>query len=101
MESTKRQFIGQAAAVAAAILTPAAVTAGALANWRVPEDLQRRMYAATLSIAQSKIRGGLGDPNFSKPFTDAAFSRNIFYWDTCFIATYAKYHLDTLPIVNA
>lgn len=101
MESTKRQLIGQAAAAVAGVLTPAVVRAGTLANWYVPEILQKSMYDSALRIARNKIRGGPGDPNFAKPFTDAAFSSNIFYWDTCLIATYAKYHFDTLPIVNA
>ena len=101
MESTKRDFLRQAAATAAALLSPAALRAAARTDWHVPEQLQKRMYDTALGIAQSKVRGGLGDPFFSKPFTDAAFSSNIFYWDTCFIATYAKYHIDALPISNA
>ncbi len=63
--------------------------------------LSREMYAKALSIAKSKIRGGVNDPVFKKPFVDAAFSSNIFYWDTCFIAAYAKYHTNELPIHNA
>lgn len=59
------------------------------------------MYRKALAIAKSKIRGGPADPVFKKPFVDAAFSSNIFYWDTCFIAAYAKYHQDELPIINA
>ncbi len=70
-------------------------------NYDVPESLQKEMYGKAISIAKSKIRGGPGDPVFKKPYVDAAFSSNIFYWDTCFIACYAKYHQDQLPIANA
>ena len=70
-------------------------------NYDVPEALQKEMYQKALAIAKSKIRGGVNDPVFKNPFVDAAFSSNIFYWDTCFIACYAKYHQQELPIINA
>lgn len=70
-------------------------------SYDVPEALQIQMYDAALAIAKSKIRGGPADPVYKKPFVDAAFSPNIFYWDTCFIACYAKYHPAELPIANA
>jgi hypothetical protein len=70
-------------------------------QYKVPKALQDEMYATALSIAKKKIRGGPADPVYKKPFVDAAFSSNIFYWDTCFIACYAKYHPDELPIANA
>jgi hypothetical protein len=70
-------------------------------NWAVPPSLQREMYQAAIAIAKSKIRGGPRDPAYPKPFLDAAFSSNIFLWDTCFIAAYAKYHQHELPITNA
>ena len=101
-EVSKRRFL-QAGGLAAleAALSPAAFAKGALDNWAVPVPLQRRMYAAAIDIARKKIRGGPGDQAFPKPFLDAAFSTNIFLWDTCFIAAYAKYHQDELPIANA
>ena len=67
----------------------------------VPKALREEMYQKALAIAKTKIRGGENDPVFKKPFVDAAFSSNIFYWDTCFIACYAKYHQEELPIINA
>ena len=70
-------------------------------SYDVPEALQLQMYDAALAIAKSKIRGGPADPVYKKPFVDAAFSPNIFYWDTCFIACYAKYHPTELPVANA
>lgn len=56
------------------------------------------MYDAALAIAKKNIRSG---PFFTTPFVDAAFSANIFLWDTCFIAAYAKYHMAELPIAAA
>jgi Trehalase len=92
--------VGGAAAVLAAL--PRAVLAAAAANdWAVPAELQQAMYAAAMAIAKGKIRGGPDDPVYPKPFVDAAFSPHIFQWDTCFIAAYAKYHPDELPIANA
>lgn len=70
-------------------------------GYDVPKQLQDEMYAKAMEIARKKIRGGPNDPVYKKPFVDAAFSDNIFYWDTCFIACYAKYHQDELPIANA
>src|SRR5580658_5091829 len=101
-EVSKRRFL-QAGGLAAleAALSPAAFAQCARDNWAVPVPLQQRMYGAAIDIAREKIRGGPGDPAFSKPFLDAAFSTNIFLWDTCFIAAYAKYHQDQLPIANA
>ncbi|HRI25341.1 MAG TPA: trehalase family glycosidase [Ferruginibacter sp.] len=78
--------------------SPARITGN---HYEVPADLQEKMYTAALRIAKNKIRGGPGDPVYKKPFVDAAFSPNIFYWDTCFIASYAKYHPAELPIANA
>ena len=70
-------------------------------DYTVPPELQQEMYAAALRIAKSKVRGGPADPAYKKPYADAAFSNNIFLWDTCFIAAYAKYHQQELPIANA
>ena len=58
------------------------------------------MYRAALASARRHIRQE-GESVFGKPFLDAAFSKNIFLWDTCFLACYAKYHPDLLPIANA
>jgi len=101
-EVSKRGFMGAGAAAAlAAAFSPAAVAAGVASDWSVPASLQQEMYAKALQIARSKVRGGPGDPAYPKPFVDAAFSAHIFVWDTCFIAAYAKYHPDVLPIANA
>lgn len=94
---TRRTFMGTT-------LTAIAAAVGA----RAPDSFgfptrseQRAMYEKALSLAVKHVRGGPDDPVFRKPFVDAAFSSNIFLWDTCFIAPYAKYHLDRLPILGA
>ncbi len=101
-ELSKRQLLqAGGAAVLEAAFGPAALAQAAQDNWAVPVALQRRMYATAMQIAEKKIRGGPGDVAYPKPFVDAAFSPHIFLWDTCFIAAYAKYHPDRLPIANA
>jgi hypothetical protein len=59
------------------------------------------MYDKALAITKSKVRGGDSEAFFKKPFIDAAFSKNIFLWDTCFMCCFAKYHLDELPVYQA
>lgn len=63
--------------------------------------LSLEMYDKALQITKSKIRGGETEPYFKKPFIDAAFSPNLFLWDTCFMCCFAKYHLDELPVYQA
>ena len=70
-------------------------------DFRVSEDLSKRMYEKALEITKSKVRGGESEPFFKEPFVDAAFSDNIFLWDTCFIVCFAKYHMDELPVYQA
>ncbi len=67
----------------------------------ISEDLSKEMYTKALEITKKKIRGGDNEPFFKKPFIDAAFSPNIFLWDTCFMCCFAKYHLDELPVYQA
>ncbi|MGB5662072.1 MGH1-like glycoside hydrolase domain-containing protein [Eudoraea sp.] len=69
--------------------------------FEVTQELSKRMYDKALEITKSKVRGGESEPFFKKPFVDAAFSDNIFLWDTCFIVAFAKYHLDELPVYQA
>ena len=70
-------------------------------DYQVSEELSKRMYKKALEITQSKVRGGDSEPFFKEPFVDAAFSDNIFLWDTCFIVCFAKYHMDELPVYQA
>jgi len=101
---SRRRFIGNGLLLGGAValwsFKPGMLTF-APDDYYVPEDLQKEMYNKALSLARLKIRGGKDHPVFRKPFLDAAFSESIFYWDTCFIAAYAKYHQDELPIANA
>ncbi|WP_435578296.1 MGH1-like glycoside hydrolase domain-containing protein [Gilvibacter sp.] len=69
--------------------------------YSVSDDLAKRMYDKALEITKSKVRGGDSEPFFKEPFIDAAFSPNIFLWDTCFMCCFAKYHLDELPVYQA
>lgn len=70
-------------------------------EFALDEDLMNRMYDKALEITRSKVRGGDSEPFFKKPFVDAAFSDNIFLWDSCFIVCFAKYHMDELPVYQA
>ena len=101
MPLSRRQILSGFAAMAAAASFPKAFAAAEAENWAVPEALQREMYDHAMQLAKKKIRGGPNDPVYKKPFVDAAFSGSIYLWDTCFIATYAKFHPDELPIANA
>lgn len=67
----------------------------------VSPALSKKMYDKALAITKSKIRGGDSEPFFKEAFIDAAFSANIFLWDTCFMCCFAKYHLDELPVYQA
>ena len=67
----------------------------------VSPELADRMYQKALAITKSKVRGGDDEPFFKQPFIDAAFSPNIFLWDTCFMCCFCKYHMDELPVYQA
>ncbi len=69
--------------------------------FKVTPELSKRMYDKALEITKAKVRGGDAEVFFKKPFIDAAFSQNIFLWDTCFMVCFAKYHLDELPVYQA
>ncbi len=105
MNTTRRQFIKTSSLSAAGLFLLSSCRTTLFKSkgidYTVPKALQEEMYQKALRIAKSKVRGGPNDPVFKKPFVDAAFSSNIFYWDTCFISAYAKYHQDELPIINA
>jgi len=88
-----------AAGLAAGI--PGIVPAAAKLPPGVPPALGKDMYDAALRLARQHIRGGDNEPFFKQPFLDAAFSANIFLWDSCFMCSYAKYHQDQLPAAAA
>ncbi len=70
-------------------------------NEKVSKKVAEQMYQKALDITKKKVRGGDTELFFKKPFIDAAFSPNIFLWDTCFMCCFAKYHLDELPVYQA
>lgn len=70
-------------------------------DFEIPTSLSENMYSKALQITKDKVRGGDAEVFFKKPFIDAAFSKNIFLWDTCFMACFSKYHLETLPVYQA
>ncbi|TAD98515.1 MAG: hypothetical protein EAZ97_10740 [Bacteroidetes bacterium] len=67
----------------------------------VSESLGKEMHDKALEIAKKNIKGSEASPFFKKPYLDAAFSKNIFLWDSCFMAAYAKYFMKELPIAQA
>jgi hypothetical protein len=100
----RRSFLRGLAAVAAAGTSACLkqpVRASSPHDWNVPVELQQEMYSRALALAKRNIRGGENEPVFKRPYVDAAFNGDIFLWDTCFIACYAKYHMAELPIANA
>jgi len=70
-------------------------------DFKISEEFSKEMYDKALDITKSKVRGGDSESFFKKPFIDAAFSKHIFLWDTCFMCCFAKYHLDELPVYQA
>lgn len=98
---SRRGLMAGSAGLLASAAFQHAFAAAAQTNWSVPESLQRDMYERAMTLARQKVRGGPEDPTYKKPFVDAAFSGSIFLWDTCFIATYAKFDPVRLPIANA
>jgi hypothetical protein len=68
---------------------------------QVSPELAQRMYDKALALTKAKVRGGDSEEFFKKPFIDAAFSKNIFLWDTCFMCCFCKYHMDELPVYQA
>ena len=77
------------------------VTETTKSSTEVSKELSEKMYKTALEITKKKVRGGDSEPFFKAPFIDAAFSPNIFLWDTCFMCCFAKYHLDELPVYQA
>jgi hypothetical protein len=70
-------------------------------TFEVTKEMSMEMYNKALEITKSKIRGGDTELYFKKHFIDAAFSKNIFLWDTAFMCCFAKYHMEELPVYQA
>ena len=57
------------------------------------------LYWRCWAIAVDRVRKP--DPKTGlKPFCDAAFSENMFQWDTCFLIGFARYAAHVLPVEN-
>ncbi len=61
------------------------------------EAVRRDPESAAVEIARKKICGGRAAPYFKRPYLDAAFNGDLFLWDTCMLAAWAK-HTPSLPI---
>lgn len=59
------------------------------------------LYWRCWELAAQKVRHGSAENGFSATYIDAAFGGNIFQWDTCFIAAFARYSRELLPVLPA
>ena len=59
------------------------------------------LYWAAWKLAARMVRHGTPENNFSPAYVDAAFGGNIFQWDTCFIAAFARYSRELMPVLPA
>ena len=64
-----------------------------------PELVQ--LYWQCWELAARMVRHGTADNGFAETYMDAAFGGNIFQWDTCFIAAFARYSRELLPVLPA
>jgi len=55
------------------------------------------LYWEAWSLLGKNIRHGKECNGFSESFIDAAFSKNIFQWDSCFITQFARYGYKIFP----
>jgi hypothetical protein len=60
-----------------------------------------RLYWRAWEIGAQSVRHGTPANGFAPIYADAAFSDNIFQWDTCFMAAFARYSDELLPILPA
>ena len=59
------------------------------------------LYWRTWELGLAMIREGTPANGFAPRYVDAAFGGNIFQWDTCFIAAFARYSRELLPVYPA
>lgn len=59
------------------------------------------LYWQCWELAARMVRHGTPKNGFSPTYMDAAFGGNIFQWDTCFIAAFARYSNELLPVLPA
>jgi glycogen debranching enzyme len=60
-----------------------------------------RLYWYAWNIGERQIRHGTAENGFAERYADAAFNGNLFQWDTCLIAFFARYNPQSLPITAA
>ena len=56
------------------------------------------LYWRAWDILSQRMRHGTTQNEFAPDYLDAAFSENIFQWDTCFIAAFARYGGHVFPV---
>ena len=59
------------------------------------------LYWRAWELGAKMVRAGTPTNGFAPQYVDAAFGGNIFQWDTCFIAAFARYSRELLPILPA
>ena len=57
------------------------------------------LYWKAWSLLGKNIRHGEECNGFAESFVDAAFNKNIFQWDSCFITQFARYGYKVFPIL--
>jgi glycogen debranching enzyme len=60
-----------------------------------------RLYWYAWGIGKQQIRHGTPENGFAATYADAAFNGNLFQWDTCLIAFFARYSPASMPIAAA
>jgi glycogen debranching enzyme len=64
-------------------------------------DHWEQLYWRAWELGAKMVRAGTPENGFAAQYVDAAFGGNIFQWDTCFIAAFARYSRELLPILPA
>jgi glycogen debranching enzyme len=60
-----------------------------------------RLYWRAWELGARMVRHGTAANGFASLYVDAAFGGNIFQWDTCLIAAFARYSDELLPVLPA
>jgi hypothetical protein len=60
-----------------------------------------RLYWRVWELGARMVRHGTPENGFAPLYADAAFGGNIFQWDTCFLAAFARYGDELLPVMPA
>lgn len=60
-----------------------------------------RLYWRAWELGARMVRHGTPANGFASLYVDAAFGGNIFQWDSCLIAAFARYSAELLPVLPA